>query len=103
MGSSRGLSPLISEQGTGGQRPKSSHAGKGEGDRRLGDPCDLGRKTLDVVLLLLEPRGGDEHREVGVLDAKLLDLGVEPSLDLFPDGVRLGAENVAARDVVIAV
>ena len=44
----------------------------------LGDPSDLGSESLDVVLFLLQSGSRDEHGEVAVLDANLLDLGVEP-------------------------
>jgi hypothetical protein len=47
-------------------------------DIRSGDPSNLGSEALDVVLLLLKTRVGDEHGEVGVLDTKLLDLLVKP-------------------------
>lgn len=44
----------------------------------LGHPSDLGGETLDVVLLLFQSSGRDEHGEVAVLDTDLLDLGIEP-------------------------
>ena len=66
-----------------------------------GDPGNLGSKALDVVLLLLEHAGAHEHREVGVLHANLLDLGVEKLLDLFPHVVGGRAQDVAARHVVV--
>ena len=45
---------------------------------RASHPSNLGREALDMVLLTLEDLLGDEHREVSVLDAHLLDLLVEP-------------------------
>ena len=69
-----------------------------------------------MVLLLLETRVRDEHREVTVLHAELLDLVVEPvygkprclvshcprhTLDRLPDGVRPRSQNVTTRDVVV--
>lgn len=45
---------------------------------RLGDPSDLSGKALDVVLLLLQVLGGNEHGEVRVLHSEFLDLEVEP-------------------------
>jgi hypothetical protein len=104
MGSSRSLSPLKDRERRAGELAKFSRDAQGDGlsDLRLGDPCDLGSETFNVVLLLLESAGGDEHGEVGVLDTELLDLNVEPGLDLLPDRVRLGSEDVATRDVVVA-
>ncbi|KAI3476391.1 hypothetical protein L1887_62043 [Cichorium endivia] len=67
----------------------------------LCDPSDLGGEALDVVLLALEHVCGDEHGEVAVLDADLLDLCVEEVLDGLPDKVGPGLEDVAARDVVV--
>jgi hypothetical protein len=43
------------------------------------DPSDFRGEALDVVLLALEHALGHEHREVRVLDAKLLDLVVKPA------------------------
>ena len=57
------------------------------GDLRSCDPCDFGGEALDVVLLTLEYLRGDEHGEVGVLDAKFLDPRVEPFLDDFPNAI----------------
>ena len=71
------------------------------GAARFCDPRDFGGETLDVVLLTLEHLGGDEHGEVRVLDAELLDVRVEPALDDLPDAVRPWLEDVAARDVVV--
>ena len=45
---------------------------------RASDPSDLGRETLDMVFLTLEDLLGDEHGEVSILDAHLLDFFVEP-------------------------
>lgn len=104
MGSSRSLSPLKDRERRAGELAKFSRDAQGDGlsDSRLSDPCDLGSETLNVVLLLLESAGGDKHGEVGVLDTELLNLDVEPGLDLLPDRVRLGSEDVATRDVVVA-
>lgn len=88
-----------------------------------GDPRDLGRETLDVVLLPLEHLGRHKHGEVGVLHAELLAGGasrqilrhapdrrgkrghvhsrVEPVLDLLPDAVTRRLEDVAPRDIVV--
>ncbi|KAI3481826.1 hypothetical protein L1887_55534 [Cichorium endivia] len=53
----------------------------------LGNPGDLSRETLDVVLLALQVCLGDEKREVGVLDTHSLDLGVEKIADFLPDHI----------------
>jgi hypothetical protein len=44
----------------------------------LGEPGDFGGKSLDVVFFLFEDAFGDEHREVCILNAHLLDLSIEP-------------------------
>lgn len=44
---------------------------------------------------------GHKHREVRVLDAEFLDGLVEERLNLLPDGVRPGAQNVAAGNVIV--
>jgi hypothetical protein len=46
-------------------------------DIRLGDPSDLWRETLNVVLFLFQPRLRDKHGEIAVLHAELFDFGVE--------------------------
>lgn len=61
------------------RRWTKSNEAKKRKDSRSSNPSDLGSESLDVVLLLLESRVGDEHGEVGVLDSELLDLLVEPS------------------------
>ena len=55
-----------------------------------GDPGALGGKALHVVLLLLEQGLGDEHGQVDVLVAGLLELLVQLRLDVLPDGVAVG-------------
>lgn len=59
------------------------------------DPGDLGRETLNVLLLSLKVVRADEDGEVGVADFESLDLVVEPGFDRLPDGVRGGFEDVA--------
>ena len=46
----------------------------------VGRTRDLGRESLDVILLLLETILGYEHGEVGVFHVELADLDVEPLL-----------------------
>ena len=127
------------KEGEGSARRSSRAAQKGaerettkrEKDARLGDPGNLGREALDVVLFPLEDGLGHKHGEVGVVDAESLDVTVEPgcerrsergqealergrlqvsseqegregrTLNLLPDAVRPGLEDVAARDVVV--
>ena len=52
-------------------------------------------------LLLLQGGLRDEHGEVAVLHAQLLDAPVEELLDGLPDGVGPGPQHVAAADVVV--
>lgn len=44
----------------------------------LGNPGDLWRETLNVVLFLLEDAFRDEHGEVGVFNTQFLDFRIEP-------------------------
>ena len=69
---------------------------------RLGDPRHLGVEALHDVLLAFEVALGDEHREVGVLDARLLEPAVEMVLDALPEGVAAGSgdDEPAHRGVV---
>ncbi len=60
----------------------------------LSDPSNLGGETLDVILLQLQCTLSDEEWEVGILHTELLDLTVEPVLDLLPDLVRMGASSI---------
>lgn len=61
----------------------------------------LGREVGDVRLFAFESRLGDEHGEVAVFDAQLLDLPVEERLNGLPDRVGPGAQYVATRHVVV--
>jgi len=56
---------------------------------------------LNVVLLQVQGIFGDEAGEVRVLHTKLLDLAVEETLDLLPDGVGPRPEHIAAAHVVV--
>mmetsp|Transcript_16181 Transcript_16181/g.33201 ORF Transcript_16181/g.33201 Transcript_16181/m.33201 type:complete len:762 (+) Transcript_16181:84-2369(+) len=77
--------------------------GLGEGAvAGLGDPGDLGGEALDVVLLFLEAVLGDEEGEVGVLHVQLLDLDVEPVLNVLPYLVTPRPQDVTPGDVVVA-
>mmetsp|Transcript_7354 Transcript_7354/g.13573 ORF Transcript_7354/g.13573 Transcript_7354/m.13573 type:complete len:268 (-) Transcript_7354:128-931(-) len=68
---------------------------------RLCYPGNLRSKVLHVVLLLVQDILGDEHGEVAVVNAKQLDLGIKPLVDMIPDVVGPGPKNVAAGDLVI--
>ena len=53
----------------------------------MSHPGDLGSEAFNVVLLALQHILGNEQGERTVLDSHLLDLLVEPVLDLLPDEV----------------
>mmetsp|Transcript_17062 Transcript_17062/g.37589 ORF Transcript_17062/g.37589 Transcript_17062/m.37589 type:complete len:335 (+) Transcript_17062:1359-2363(+) len=67
----------------------------------LGDPGNLRRKTLHVVLLCLQCALGHEQRKIGVLHTELLDLAIEKTLDHFPHEICSRTQNIASRDLVI--
>ena len=54
-----------------------------------------------MVFLCLKSAFGDKNGKVNVLNTELLDLGVEEGLDLLPDAVGVGEENVAATNFVV--
>ena len=66
-----------------------------------GDPGDLGRKAVDQLALLLQQALGDEHGHGHVLMAGGLEAGVQIFLDVFPDGVAIGAQHNKALDAGI--
>ena len=70
-------------------------------DLRPGDPSDFRRESFYVVLFSLQDRRGHEHREVGILHTKLLDLCIEPGLNLLPDTIGPWLEDVTTADVVV--
>ena len=63
-----------------------------------GDPGALGGEALHVVLLFLEQALRDQHRQVHVLVARLLELRVQHVLDVLPDGVAVGPVDEHALD-----
>ena len=63
-----------------------------------GDPGALRGKALHVVLFLLQQAFGDEHGHVDVFSAGLFELNVHQPLDVFPDGVAVGAIDEHALD-----
>ena len=66
-----------------------------------GDPGDLGRKAVDQLALLLQQALGDEHGHGHVLMAGGLEASVQIFLDVFPDGVAIGAQHNKALDAGI--
>jgi hypothetical protein len=63
-----------------------------------GDPGALRGKAGDMVLLLLQQRLRDQHREIHVLVAGLLEPPVQFRLDILPDGVAIGAVDEHTLD-----
>lgn len=68
---------------------------------RLGDPSDFRGEAFNVLLFFVEGSFSDEHGEVSVLDTESLESRVHEALNLFPDEVRTGSEDVASRDIVV--
>lgn len=64
----------------------------------MSHPSNLRREALNMVLLPIQHIFGNEKRERAVLHAHLLDVRVEPLLDLFPDEVRGGLAVSQYRD-----
>ena len=64
----------------------------------VGDPGALRGKALHVVLFLLEQGLRDEHGQVDVLVACLLESSVQLGLDVLPNGVAVGAVDEHALD-----
>ena len=62
----------------------------------LGSTAHLGGEAFHMILLRVQRLLGDEDGEVGVLDAHCFDLAVEPGLDVLPDAVCPGPQDVAA-------
>mmetsp|Transcript_13927 Transcript_13927/g.32657 ORF Transcript_13927/g.32657 Transcript_13927/m.32657 type:complete len:275 (-) Transcript_13927:484-1308(-) len=66
------------------------------GVAELGYHGQLWSEIVQVVLLLLHVALRDEHREVAILDPKLLDVYIEPLLNELPDPVGPRPQNEAA-------
>ena len=64
----------------------------------VGDPGALRGKALHMVLLLLEQGLGDQHGQIHVLVAGLLEPTVHLPLDVLPDGIAIGAVDEHALD-----
>ena len=63
-----------------------------------GNPGALRGEALHMVLLLLEQGLGNQHREIDVLVARLLEAAVQLALDVLPDGVAVGPVDEHALD-----
>ena len=61
----------------------------------------LGRKPGQMTLLIPQRPLRDEHWEVAVFDAQLLDLRVHKRLDCLPNSEGPGTKHIAAGDVVV--
>lgn len=85
---------------------------------RFGDPCNFSFEAFYVICFRFQSSLRNEHREIAVLNAKLLDLRVKPALvdELhckqqsrfstlyeFPDRVRPRTEDVASGDVFVVL
>src|SRR6478736_8473191 len=70
---------------------------------RLGDPSKLRGEALDVILLLLERLGRQEHGEVGLINTHLLDVSLEPFSDLVPDVHGKRSENEETRNLGVVL
>ena len=64
----------------------------------VGHPRDLGRKALDVVLLLLQQALRDEDRHGDVLMPGRLEHAVQHMLDVLPQRLRVRPHDHAALD-----
>ena len=62
----------------------------------VGDPGDLGGEALHMVLFLLKEGFGDEHGHIYVFMPGGFEHPVENMLNVFPDGIAVGAEDHAA-------
>ena len=61
-------------------------------------PRNLGSKALNVVLLLLEERLGNEHGHIYVFYAGLLEPAVKYALDVLPYSISVGTDDHASLD-----
>ena len=62
----------------------------------VGDPCDFGSKTFDMVFFSLQKAFGNEYGHGHIFVAALFDHTVEYLLYIFPYGLGVGAEDYAA-------
>ena len=59
----------------------------------LSYPCNLGCEALDMVLLFLKKRLGDEHGHINILNARFFKPLVELLLDELPDSISGGLDD----------
>ena len=64
----------------------------------VGDPGALGGEALHMILLFLEQGFRDEHGQVYVLMPGLFELLIQFVLNVFPDGVAVGAVDEHSLD-----
>lgn len=67
----------------------------------LRDPSNLGSETLNVLFFSLECLFGNKHREVSIFDSMLFYEHIEESLNIFPNSISPGPQDVTAWDIII--
>jgi hypothetical protein len=70
---------------------------------RLGDPGQLGSEALDVVLLLLQRLGRQEHGEAGLVDVQSLNPLGEPLADDTPNVHGGRAQDEEAGNLLVVL
>ena len=65
------------------------------------DPCNLSRKSLNMILLFVKSICCNKHWEVTILNTDSFEFFIHVALDLFPDVVRNWSENVASWNIVV--
>ena len=63
-----------------------------------GYPRALGRKSLYVILFLLEKALGDKHGHVNILVTERLEARVKILLNVLPDRIAVGTDDHASLD-----
>ena len=66
-------------------------------DLRMCHPCNLGRKTLNMGLLLLKNVFGHEQGECAISNSAFLNPIIEPVAYLLPDKPRCRLEAVSSN------
>ena len=61
-------------------------------------PRALGRKSLNVILFLLEKAFGDKHGHVNILVTERLEARVKILLNVFPNCIAVGTDDHASLD-----
>ena len=62
----------------------------------VGNPGDLGRETLNVVFFFIEQAFRNKHRHADIFMSERLKLPVELFLNIFPNGIAVGADDHTA-------